>query len=256
MSEGSQQILLETPLELPCGLRQDPQAARCARCGARRIGVCGALNDEELKELSGLALNLTAHSGQTLFYEGDLATNAFNITEGTVRLTRLLADGRRSVIGFMFTGDFLGLSHSDTYVYSAEAVSPVQACQFRKKELSKLYGRFPQLESRLLELVTTELIAAQDQILLLSRKTPQEKVASFLIHLKKRLEMFNGLACEDLTLSMPRVDMADHLGLTPETVSRMLTRLTEADVIEIKGRRNITIADPGRLKALAVGDLN
>ena len=256
MSEGSQQILLETPLELPCGLRQDPQAARCARCGARRIGVCGALNDEELKELSGLALNLTADSGQTLFYEGDLATNAFNITEGTVRLTRLLADGRRSVIGFMFTGDFLGLSHSDTYVYSAEAVSPVQACQFRKKELNKLYGRFPQLESRLLELVTTELIAAQDQILLLSRKTPQEKVASFLVQMRRRIEAFSGLASEELILSMPRVDIADHLGLTPETVSRILTGFTDATMIEIKEQRNITILDPVHLEALAAGNLN
>ena len=96
MAEGSPQILLETPLELPCGLRQDTQATRCSRCGARRIGVCGALDDEELNELNRLAVALRAEGDQTIFYEGDPATNAFNITEGTVRLTRLLADGRRT----------------------------------------------------------------------------------------------------------------------------------------------------------------
>ncbi len=256
MSEGSRQTPLETSLELPCGLRQDPQAARCARCGARTIGVCGALEDEELNELNRLAVAISADSDQTILYEGDPATNAFNISKGTVRLTRLLADGRRSVIGFMFTGDFLGLSHSDTYVYSAEAVTPVEACQFRKKELNDLFSRFPKLESRLLELVTTELITAQDQMLLLARKTPQEKVASFLVHIKKRLEAFSGSASEKLILSMPRVDIADHLGLTPETVSRTLTRFTEAGVIEIHERRDITILDPDRLEAVAAGDLN
>ena len=100
MPQGSPPTPLATSLELPCGLRQHPQAARCARCGARAIGVCGALDDKELNELNRLAVALSADSDQTIFYEGDPATNAFNITQGTVRLTRLLADGRRSVIGW------------------------------------------------------------------------------------------------------------------------------------------------------------
>ena len=256
MSQDSQQPASNTSVELPCGLRNSPVPERCARCGARSVGVCGALADDELNELNKLTVALNADSDQTIFYEGDPATNAFNITMGTVRLTRLLADGRRSVIGFMFAGDFLGLSHSDTYAYSAEAVTPVETCQFRKKELKKLFGTFPKLESRLLELVTTELIAAQDQMHLLARKTPQEKIASFLVYIQKRLEALNGMASEKLTLFMPRVDIADHLGLTPETISRTLTRLTDAGVIEIKERRNITILDPDRLAELAAGDLN
>ncbi len=82
-------------VELPCGLRGSPVPARCGRCGARSIGVCGALADEELDELNKLTVALSADSDQTIFYEGDPATNAFNITKGTVRLTRLLSDGRR-----------------------------------------------------------------------------------------------------------------------------------------------------------------
>lgn len=255
MSPNNQQARSNISVELPCGLRGSPVPARCERCGARSIGVCGALADEELDALNKLTVGLSAESDQTIFYEGDPATNAFNITKGTVRLTRLLADGRRSVIGFMFAGDFLGLSHTDTYVYSAEAVTPVEACQFRKKALRNLFSTFPKLESRLLELVTTELIAAQDQMLLLSRKTPQEKLASFLVYIQKRLEALGGSSREKLTLFMPRIDIADHLGLTPETISRTLTRFTEAGVIEIEERRNITILKTDRLADIAEGNI-
>jgi len=122
-------------------------------------------------------------------------------------------------------------------------------------ELKKLFGTYPKLESRLLELVTTELIAAQDQMLLLSRKTPQEKVASFLVYIQKRLEALNGVASERLTLFMPRVDIADHLGLTPETISRVLTRFSGAGVIGIEERRNFTIFDTDRLAGIADGNL-
>ena len=131
----------------------------------------------------------------------------------------------------------------------------MEACQFRKKALSNLFSTFPKLETRLLALVTTELMAAQDQMLLLSRKTPQEKLASFLVYIQKRLETLGGSRSEKLTLFMPRIDIADHLGLTPETISRTLTRFTEAGVIAIEERRNITILDTERLTDISEGNL-
>jgi len=226
---------------------------QCAACEIRELSVCGALNETELARLRQIITSSKIDAGRTVISEGDPANDLFNVVRGCVKLYKLLPDGRRQVTGFLFPGDFLGIALNDTYAYSAEAIEPLQLCRFPRKRLEALLVELPRLERRLLGETAHELAAAQDQMLLLGRKTAKERVASFLVTLSRRAEK-RGRPASPLDVPMSRTDMADYLGLTTETVSRTLTQLRKAKLIAIAGRDGIAILDPKGLSALVDGD--
>ena len=223
----------------------------CLSCDARADSVCNAIGDEHLARLAELAVGCEVHPGQTFIEEGDPADSFFNLTAGSAKLFKLMADGRRQITGFAARGHFLGLAVSTTYAFSAEAIAPVRLCRFSRSRVFRLLGDFPALERRLLERAATELVAAQEQMLLLGRKTARERVASFL-HAQSAAQPC-GRARLNLDLPMSRGDIADYLGLTIETVSRTLSRLRGEGLIEIPTVTAVLIRDPARLAALAAG---
>jgi CRP/FNR family transcriptional regulator len=226
---------------------------QCAACEIRELSVCSALSEGELQRLRAIISSCQADTGATVIAEGDPATDLFNVVRGTVKLYKLLPDGRRLVTGFLFPGDFLGIALNDTYAYSAEAIEPLQLCRFPRKKLEALLAELPRLERRLLGETAHELAAAQDQMLLLGRKTAKERVASFLVGLSRRATKRRRPA-SPLEIPMSRTDMADYLGLTTETVSRTLTQLRQAKLIAAKGRNGIEILNMRALGALVDGD--
>ena len=234
-----------------------PQAAGaimplCAACEIRAFTFCAALRDEELGHLQAIVRQVRMTPQQMLFQEGDDAGNVYNILAGMLKLYKLLPDGRRQITGFVHRGDFLGISATGAYSYGAEAITDVALCRFPRRQLYLLFDRFPKIEGRLLGIATDELTAAQDQMLLLGRKTAAEKLASFLLGLARRM---NGVDGEDkpVTVPMTRGDIADYLGLTVETVSRTLGRLKKAGLIVIAEAHSITIVKPDELRDIADG---
>lgn len=227
-------------------------AASCAACDVRSLTFCAGLRPEEIGRISAIVtrLNLAAH--QMLFHEGDLADFVYNVTRGAMKLYKLLPDGRRQITGFLLAGDFLGLAGKDGYSYSAETVTAVELCRFPRRRLDELFESFPQLERRMLQLATDELIAAQDQMLLLGRRTAAEKVASFLLRLSER-EKIRGQPGNPVLLPMTRGDIADYLGLTIETVSRTLSQMKRDGLIRQRSLTEVELASIERLAALAEG---
>jgi CRP/FNR family transcriptional regulator len=173
----------------------------------------------------------------------------FNVTAGTVKIYKLLADGRCQMIGFLFLGDFLGLANEETYAYSAEAITHTALCRLPRRKLERLLDQHPKMEHRLLGMVSHELAVAQEQMLVLGRKTAQERVASFLLMLSHRLNGW-GRDADSISLPMARTDIADYLGLTTETVSRAFTRLRRACVIAIGSDGAIQLIDRKALEDL------
>jgi CRP/FNR family transcriptional regulator, anaerobic regulatory protein len=160
-----------------------------------------------------------------------------------------LPDGRRQVVGFALPGDFLGLAMDDHYGFSADAVGAVRACRFSREAFSTLLDEKPHLLRRLHEFATHELRLAQDQMVVLGRRTAEEKVASFLAGLRDRWARINRISVT-IPLPMSRQDIADFLGLTIETVSRTLSQLARDKVILVvpEGVRLMNVA---RLEAMA-----
>lgn len=222
----------------------------CSHCSARRLSVCSVLAEDGLRKLNAISDTLAFQAGDALVREGDPATHLFNVTSGSVRVYKLLPDGRRQIVGFLFAGDFLGLATGDRYAFSAEALEPTTACRFRKTEYRKLLAEQPDLEAALLERASHELQAAQDQMLLLGRKTAMERLASFLYDLARRAERATGQA-DVVHLPMTRAEIADYLGLTTETVSRLTSKLKTRGLIRLLSLYSVRIERPAELAELA-----
>ncbi len=237
---------------LPAACAQRRSDAACASCGARAFSVCGRLGDEDLAKLDSIAERTALKAGEGLIRQGDPAGHVFNITSGSVRVYKLLPDGRRQITGFLFAGDFVGLATGEDYAFSAEAIEDATLCRFRKSDYRALIREAPALESALLERATHELAAAQNQMLLLGRKTALERVASFLLNLPEDpvRPATDGL----VRLPMTRAEIADYLGLTIETVSRVFSRLKTTGVIRLVSLHELRIENPDRLAVLAEGE--
>jgi CRP/FNR family transcriptional regulator len=235
------------PIRLAPALATEP----CASCGAREHSVCSAIEDHDLARLAAVAVMRDIRKGDTFIEEGTPATDFFNIPRGTVKLFKLLPDGRQQVTGFAGMGHFLGLAVSDTYAFSAEAIEPVQLCRFSRPKLRAVLHDFPALEERLLETACNELVAAQEQMLLLGRKTARERVATFLV-----AQCHAVLPCgpaEHVPLPMTRSEIADYLGLTIETVSRTLSRFKADKRIATPSNSEVVILDRAWLDDMAAG---
>jgi CRP/FNR family transcriptional regulator, anaerobic regulatory protein len=216
----------------PHGCRHGRSANDCDDCKVRPFSICGALEPSELDQLDRLSQVKNFPPRTMLFDQGALADSVFNVTEGMVSLYKSLPDGRRQIVGFALPGDFLGLALMDRYGVAAEAVTQVRVCRFARSAFLAYVDDKPHLLRRLHEFAGHELSMAQDQMLLLGRKTAEEKVAAFLLNLQTRYARI-GAASVSIPLPMSRQDIADYLGLTIETVSRSLTKLAREKVIVI-----------------------
>ena len=222
----------------------------CAACSVRLLSVCGALDPAELPRLADISRSFTVEPRTVFVNEGDPSRHLFNVAAGLVKLYKRLSDGRQQITGFLFAGDFLGLAAGGKYPCSAAAVTRVTFCRFERPQLEKLLEDIPKMEHRLLGIASDELAAAQEQMLLLGRKTAREKVASFLVALSGRSGR-SGTAAEPLLLAMTRFDIGDYLGLTVETVSRMLTRFRKEGLIELPTSDRIVFLDRPALEVIA-----
>lgn len=229
----------------------------CLHCQARPFSVCSVISDADLERLGAAAVTVTVQPGHTFIQEGDPAEHFFNVTSGTAKLFKLLPDGRRQVTGFAAIGYFLGLAVSSSYAFSAEALDTVRICRFNRPKLRALLDDFPALEQKLLQVASHELVVAQEQMLLLGRKTARERLASFLIARANMLPHCAGHAHngtrERIHLPMTRSDIADYLGLTIETVSRTLSRFKAEKLIEIPNNAEIVVLKHETLDDIATG---
>jgi len=240
--ENSRAIVIEPGLPDPC-----------AKCDARQHSMCNSLDERDMFRLAEIAGVQKFEPGQTIAEEGDSAAHFFNITAGTARLCKLLPDGRRQIIGFPTRGHFLGLAVTSTYGFSVEAITEVRLCKFSRAKLNRVISDFPELEAKLLQTAMHELVVAQEQMLLLGRKTARERLASFLIS-----ELTTQEACaapkNHVHLPMTRSDIADYLGLTIETISRSFSRLKADKLISLDNATEVAILDRHKLTAIANGE--
>jgi CRP/FNR family transcriptional regulator len=221
-------------------------------CPVRPLAICSGLSTDQLPDLEKIVTHSVVKAGGTIFDEGEKAAYRYNLTVGCVRIYKLLGDGRRQIIGFLFPGDFLGLAIGDEYAYGAEAVTETHLCRFPSRELEQLFNRYPNLEKRLLDAASHELAVAQEQMVLLGRKMAEEKVVTMLLTLSKRARR-RGEAENPVYLPMTRGDLGDYLGLTMETVSRTITELKAASLIAQEERHYVRLLDPERLQEIAEG---
>ena len=162
---------------------------------------------------------------QTMVIEGDASDYIFLVISGVVRCFRSFQDGTRSIVAFYLPTEFFGLTNHSTHLLTAEAAADANILFFKRSALFSMAGNESRIAKFLLTATLTELRRTQEHSLLISRDA-KCRVASFLIDLSKRTRT---QTCLDLPMS--HQDIADHLGLTIETLSRVITQMENSGLI-------------------------
>ncbi|WP_417670552.1 Crp/Fnr family transcriptional regulator [Roseibium sp.] len=186
-------------------------------------------------ELGARSANYKAHD--VVYYEGDEAKRLYQLVSGTVMLFKLLPDGRRQVVEVLRPGDIFGLAHADEHDCTAETLTDAEVHEVEMRQVEAS----PEMQYQLASCLTNQMKVLHEHAVLLGRKSAIERVASFLMYL---IPDRGGVGCIgpdlsrsedscDLQLHMTRQEIADYLGLTIETVSRVVSDLKRRGVIRI-----------------------
>jgi CRP/FNR family nitrogen fixation transcriptional regulator len=179
-----------------------------------------------------------------IFAEGEASGYVYKVVSGVVRVSQLLPDGRRQISAFHLPGDMFGFEADDLHHASAEAIVPTKVVAFKWQSVLST-GASASFVRELLNRTMIGLRQTQEHLLLLGRKNALERLAAFL------LQMAGRTGSNILDLAMPRHDIADYLGLTLETVSRMFAELKEIGTIKLESARRVHLLDAAKLKSMA-----
>jgi CRP/FNR family transcriptional regulator, nitrogen fixation regulation protein len=199
---------------------------------------------DALIALEGTGTRLQFSRNQEIYAQGDATGFWYKVIAGTVRITKLRSDGRRHIAEFCFGGDAFGLDGAEEREFSAEAVENATVMRYPRSATEKLIDVNPAVARLIRDMTLKTLAAAQGRLALLGRMTACERVVSFLLELSERND-----DAKHFELVMGRCDIADYLGLTVETVCRVLSDLKRREVIEVTPH-SVTLLDPFTLKAI------
>jgi CRP/FNR family transcriptional regulator, anaerobic regulatory protein len=217
----------------------------CVLCEAR---LYPGLTAEQVCRIRNMLIRETYHAGDVLFWEADAATFLFALRDGQVKLIRSLSDGRQQIMRLSIAGQILGTEafNDKTYNRTATALTEVNTCKIRYQDLLQVIEQNPAVSLRVIQALTHELMQAETLIRDLGLKTAPEKVATFVLTLLP--------PCDNQTVEVPlllsRREMAEMLGLTEETVSRVMAEFHRKKIIET-GKGTIRLLHHALLRSLA-----
>ncbi len=231
------------------------QPARCDVCAVHNRGLCSALSAAEQERLTAIARRRTVSANHYIFRDGDEAVTFASILSGVVKLIKTTSDGEQHIIGLKYAPEFLGHTFAKHHRFSAAAATEVELCIYPRAPFSRLMLDIPMMERWLFEFTASELDLCRDWTLMLGRKSSYERVASLLLMIAKRAR-YTG--CSPLPknyaqfeVPLTRSELADYLGLTLETVSRMVGKLKREGLIELRSTREVIVPDIGLLAGVA-----
>jgi CRP/FNR family transcriptional regulator len=195
-------------------------------------------------------------AGEVLIHAGEAAADVFNVLDGMLMVSRFGRDGRRQVLGFLFPDNFVGLTATDRYFFTVEAVIPSVVATRSRDYLDQRLAEDPVAERAFIAMVFRVLENLVDLAYSLGQRTARERLAVFILYLRHRYRLSSGVPDDDtrlLTLELPmsRTDIADFLGLKKETVSRTFGQLEAARLIERAGSQRLQVLDIAGLRELA-----
>lgn len=230
--------------------------AYCDTCVVRNRAICAALDAGEIQALSTIGRRRTLEAGEALIWEGDDSVLVANVIDGVLKLSTGTEDGREQIVGVVYPADFIGRPFGATTRHSVTALTDAKVCVFSRSDFDGFASEHPKLEHKLLQRTLAELDRTRRWMLLLGRKSAEEKVATFLLDMSERLvdpgcEAPSDEPLNEFELPFSRQQVGDILGLTIETVSRQMTKLKRDGIIDLPTRRAVAIRNRGALQALA-----
>jgi CRP/FNR family transcriptional regulator len=236
----------------PSSLQQVCESVACAQCGVYQLCLPLGLNGADMTLLESVVKRKETYKrGQLLFRSGDPFDFIYAIRGGSVKTSVCTADGREQITGFHIAGELLGLSALATGEYSSEAraLETTSVCRVEAERLDELAQKIPSLQYQMMKIMSGQIRHDEELMLLLGRRSAEERLAEYLIGLSRRFATRN-FSPTQFNLSMSRGDIGNYLGIAEETVCRLLTRFQNAGLITTK-RRQVWLIDIRQLEAVA-----
>jgi len=215
------------------------------RTGSAGAAIAGSGRLDALLALERIGGRRSFARNEAVFAEGDPGDCWYRVVSGTVRLCKLSADGRRHIAEFYFTGDCFGLENVPERLFAAEAVGDVIVMRYSRRATERAIDDDPSLARALRDMTLRDLANAQIRLFMLGRMSAPERVANFLLDMFERRD-----ARRALDLPMSRNDIADYLGLTIETVCRVMSAFRRCGVIDIPSPHRVELRDRAALAAI------
>lgn len=233
-----------------------PHQAHCKDCSLASLCLPLSLNLEDMDALDDIVKRgRPLKKGEFLFRQGDAFGSVFAVRSGALKTFSLSDSGDEQITGFHLPSELVGLCGMDSEFYpvSAMALETTSVCEIPFERLDELSVQLPQLRRQLMRIMSREIRDDQQMMLLLSKKTADERIATFLVNLSARFRA-RGFSANQFRLAMSRNEIGNYLGLAVETVSRVFTRFQQSKLLEAEGKE-VQILDPIELCALAGGNL-
>ncbi len=223
---------------------------RCEKCLVRSKIFCDLLDQTSLRSLSTKVKHKFYTKDIIVLKKGDEIRYIYNVIKGNIKVYQLDVNGDIQVLGFLYPGDFFGSHEGGKYEYFAETIGHAMLCQIPIGDFRQYMENNPNIQESFYKSVVNELKLARTQIGLITRMTAEKRVVSFLNLLSEKQELL-GQSNNPVVLPMKRKDIANYLGLSVETVSRIITKLRKLHQIKCVNHNCIYIKNvedgPGKI---------
>lgn len=229
-----------------------PTVPRCLRCVRAKQCFPAALNRMDLIAVDRLITQgPVLDKGDVLVSSGQAARSLYMVRTGSVRSSNVDSDGNERIFGFVLAGDFVGASalYDGNFSDTVTAMQTTTVCDISIDALKQISASSPALNRFLLRILSRELLYSRQARLRLAAPRSRTRVARFIVHLMAQLTARN-LSATRIRLPMARWELANHLGLAVESVSRALSGFRSKGILEVSGREMI-IRSPERLYRIA-----
>lgn len=216
----------------------------CQSCSFSHLCLPVSLNKTELDSLDDIIeRKKPLHKHDKLVKAGDKFNSLYAVRAGSFKSFVSSKDGEEQIIGFHFPGDIIGFDalRENAHQSYTQALETAMVCELPYETLDKMAVQFPKLRHQIMSFMSAEIKQDHDLMMLLNKRTAEERLIYFLAHLSKRFED-RGFSPRQFNLSMTRNEIGNYLGLTVETISRLLTRFKKEGIIKVDGKL-ITIID-------------
>tara|TARA_R110000737_G_C14556989_1_gene481606 strand:- start:229 stop:948 length:720 start_codon:yes stop_codon:yes gene_type:complete len=228
------------------------QHIHCQNCSISELCLPFSLNEQELESLDNIIVRKRPiHKGEQIFHDGQPMNALYAIRAGTFKTYTVNAQGEEQVTGFHLAGDVLGFDAIADVKHPsfAKALETSMVCEIPYNTLDILSTNMPKLKKQVLRMMSSEIREEQQMLTLLNHKNAEQRLATFISTLSIRYHA-RGLSASEFRLTMTRSDIGNYIGLTVETISRLLNRFHKSDLIQVDGKL-ITIVNITKLNACA-----
>ncbi len=223
----------------------------CQNCTLADLCLPHGMGTEEMKKLDAIVIRQQPlQPGQHLFRPGDKSHALFAVRSGALKSYCITQDGEEQVLGFTLPGELTGMDGLSGGCYSSASMvlETSSVCELPFGKLEGLCNDLPGLQKQMLNVVGREITSDQHMLMLLGKRTAEERLASFLLSLSTRYHK-RGLSATEFNLPMSRQDIGNYLGLAIETVSRLFASFQERRILSVN-RRQIAILDMDSLTGM------